>query len=215
MQAQGRARLTEQAPRTGDVRVGSATDALAPVSFVERSLGASPQQWVSLAAVAGTAVVGDQLTKWIVSSQLSLGSEVEVVGPLSLHHVQNSGIAFGLFASATPLVTLLTAVAVGWMLLFFARSGARHPVLPLAFGLLMGGSLSNLIDRLRIGAVTDFLDLDFWPAFNLADSFIVVGVGMLIAALLAAERTPRRRAGQAAGPGLALVRDAGERRPER
>ena len=59
------------------------------------------------------------------------------------------------------------------MLVFFARSGARHPVLPVALGLVIGGSLSNLLDRVRLGYVTDFLDLRYWPAFNLADSFIV------------------------------------------
>ena len=66
------------------------------------------------------------------------------------------------------------------MLVFFARSGARHPVLPVALGLLIGGSVSNLVDRVRLGHVTDFLDLRYWPAFNLADTFIVVGVAILV-----------------------------------
>ena len=89
------------------------------------------------------------------------------------------------------MVTALTAFAVGWMLVFFARSGARHPVLPVALGLLIGGSASNLIDRIRLGHVTDFLDLRYWPAFNLADSFIVVGVAILFLTLVAADRKPR------------------------
>jgi signal peptidase II len=80
------------------------------------------------------------------------------------------------------------------MLIFFARSGARHPVLPAALGLLIGGSISNLLDRVRLGHVTDFLDLRYWPAFNLADTCIVVGVALLMAALVAADRRPRRRA---------------------
>ena len=78
------------------------------------------------------------------------------------------------------------------MLVFFARSGARHPILPVALGLLIGGSVSNLVDRVRLGHVTDFLDLRYWPAFNLADSFIVVGVAVLLVALVAADRAPRR-----------------------
>ena len=78
------------------------------------------------------------------------------------------------------------------MIAFFARSGARHPLLPTAVGLLIGGSVSNLVDRVRLGHVTDFLDLRFWPAFNLADSFIVVGVAILLGALVAADRDPRR-----------------------
>jgi signal peptidase II len=77
------------------------------------------------------------------------------------------------------------------MLAYFARSGARHPVLPVALGLVIGGSVSNLADRVRLGFVTDFLDFRYWPAFNLADSFIVIGVGILLAALLLTEREPR------------------------
>ena len=183
--------MTEPAPRTLDVRVGSSTDALTPVSVAERSLAAQASQWAGLGAVVIAAIAADQLTKLIVSSQLTLDEALHVVGPFSIHHVQNSGIAFGLFASATPVVTALTALAVGWMLVFFARSGARHPVLPVALGLLIGGSTSNLIDRIRLGHVTDFLDLRYWPAFNLADSFIVVGVGILFVALMLGETRQR------------------------
>ena len=178
--------------RPPDIRVGSSTNALAPVSVVERRLGAGWWQWAGLAAVSIAAVAGDQLTKEVVRSHLRIDESASVIGPLSIHRVQNSGIAFGLFSSATALVTVLTAIAVGWMLVFFARSGARHPVLPAALGLLIGGSVSNLIDRVRLGHVTDFLDLRFWPAFNLADSFIVVGVALLLAALVVADRDPRR-----------------------
>ncbi len=184
--------MTEPA-RHVDVRVGSSTDALTPVSVAERSLAAGARQWAGLVAVAAAAVAADQLTKQLVASRLPLGDEVDVAGPVSIHHVQNSGIAFGLFASATSLVIVLTACAVAWMVVFFARSGSRHPILPVGLGLVIGGSLSNLVDRIRLGHVTDFLDVRFWPAFNLADSFIVVGVAVLLGALLVAERDPRRR----------------------
>ena len=137
------------------------------------------------------------MTKHVVTAHLRLDEGVHVLGPLWIHHVRNSGIAFGLFASATAIVIVLTGGAVVWMLAYFARSGARHPVLPVALGLVIGGSLSNLLDRVRLGYVTDFVDLRYWPAFNLADSFIVVGVGILVAALVAADRDPRRRADRA------------------
>jgi signal peptidase II len=176
-----------------DIRVGSATNALEPVSIAERSLAAGLQQWAGLGLVAAAAVLADQLTKQLVSTQLELGEAVGVVGPFSIHHVQNSGIAFGLFASATAIVIVLTSLAVAWMLVFFARSGARHPILPVGLGLVIGGSLSNLVDRVRLGYVTDFLDLSFWPAFNLADTFIVAGVLVLLATVVAADREPRRR----------------------
>jgi signal peptidase II len=178
--------------RPVDVRVGSSTDALSPVSTAKRSFAAGAGQWLALATIALAAVAADQLTKHIVTSNLRLDEGTHVLGPLWIHHVQNSGIAFGLFASATAVVIVLTGFAVAWMLAYFARSGARHPILPVALGLVIGGSLSNLVDRVRLGYVTDFLDLRFWPAFNLADSFIVIGVGLLLAALVAAEREPRR-----------------------
>jgi signal peptidase II len=176
-----------------DVRVGSSTDGLAPVSVAERSLGAGAWQWGGLAIVAAAAVLADQVTKHVVTSTVALDDSVRVVGPLSIHHVQNTGIAFGLFAGATSIVTVVTAAAIVWMLVFFARSAARHPVLPAAFGLVIGGSLSNLSDRIRLGHVTDFIDLNWWTfrIFNLADSFIVVGVLILLAALVLADRAPR------------------------
>jgi signal peptidase II len=180
-----------QRERAADIRVGSSTNGLAPVSVAERSLRAGLWQWAGLGSVALAAVVADQVTKHVVTSTLALDDAVHVVGPLSIHHVQNSGIAFGLFSSATIGVTVVTGIAVVWMLVFFARSGSRHPVLPAALGLLIGGSLSNLVDRIRLGHVTDFIDFKYWPAFNLADSFIVVGVAILLAALVAADRAPR------------------------
>ena len=82
------------------------------------------------------------------------------------------------------------------MLVFFARSGQRHPMLPVALGLVLGGSVSNLVDRVRLGHVTDFLDVRYWPAFNLADTFIV-----------RRRRDPvrRARAAQTGGPATAAA----------
>jgi signal peptidase II len=180
-------------PLRHDIRVGSSTDALTPISVAERSLRAGPVQWLGLAAIGLAAVAADQLTKHIVVGHLALDDGIHVVGPFWIHHVQNSGIAFGLFAQATPVVIVLTAIAIAWMLLFFLRSGSRHPVLPVALGLVIGGSTSNLLDRVRLGYVTDFLDFRYWPAFNLADSFIVVGVAILLGTLLASDRVPRSR----------------------
>ena len=176
------------------VRVGSSVpDAASPVLVGERKLGAGPSQWLALGAIALATVAADQLTKHLVASQLQLGDGVHVAGPLWIRHVQNSGIAFGLFSRSTAVVIVLTGIAIIWMLAYFARSGARHPVLPVALGLVIGGSSSNLVDRVRLGYVTDFIDFRWWPAFNLADSFIVIGVLVLLAALVYAEREPPRR----------------------
>jgi signal peptidase II len=183
--------LTNPAPRLIDVRVGSATDGRLPVSSAERSLSAGPFHWLALVAIAFAALLADQLTKQLVVSTMERGESFDVIGPLSIHHVHNSGIAFGIFSTWAGPVTLLTAIAILWMVGYFARSGARHPVLPIALGFLIGGSIGNLVDRIRLGHVTDFLDLTYWPAFNLADTFIVVGVAILMASLVAAERGPR------------------------
>ena len=127
-----------------------------------------------------------------MSGRLGLGEAVATIGPFSIHHVQNTGIAFGLFPNSTTAVIGLTGAAVAAMVVFFAHSAQRHPVLSVSLGLVIGGSVSNLVDRVRLGHVTDFLDFDYWPAFNLADSFIVVGVGLLFASFIAADRTSPR-----------------------
>ena len=132
--------LVNPSARLIDVRVGSATDGRVPISMVERSLSATPFHWIGLLAVAFATVIADQVTKQIVVSQLELGESVNVLGPLEIRHVTNPGIAFRLFSNWATAVTLLTALAVGWMLFYFARSGARHPVLPVALGLLVGAA---------------------------------------------------------------------------
>ena len=190
----------KEAPRSPDVRIGSTTNALRPISAAERPLGAGTRQWVGLGAIAVAAVGADQLTKQLVARTLALGEEVEIVGPFSIHHLQNSGIAFGLFSQATSVVIVLTALAVAWMLVFFARSGRRHPILPVALGFVLGGSVANLVDRIRVGHVTDFLNVRYWPAFNLADTFIVVGVTILFAALAGADRRSQRPRGLGNSP---------------
>jgi signal peptidase II len=146
--------------------------------------------------VAISALGADRLTKWLVSSRLDLGTSVKVAGPLEISHVQNSGIAFGLFSQATSLVVVLTSAIVLWIFFFFARSGARHPLLPAALGLVIGGSVSNLLDRVTSGHVTDFIDVGLWPSFNLADSFIVLGVAFLIVFLIAPDRYLPRSTGE-------------------
>jgi signal peptidase II len=187
--------LSEQVRQLPEVRVGSSPDALTPISMAERWLGAGLWQWLSFALVVVCVFGADQLTKWLVTSRLALGSSVSIAGSLKISHVQNSGIAFGFFSQATSLVIVLTAAVVLWMVFFFAHSGARHPLLPAALGLIVGGSVSNLFDRVVHGYVTDFVDFGFWPSFNLADSFIVLGVAVLIFFLIAPDRYLPRSTG--------------------
>ena len=148
--------------------------------------------WLVLALLATLALAADQVTKALVRSTLDVGEEA-AVGPLAIHHVRNSGILGGHFQGSALVVGALTTLVVVGIVVAFSRHGGTKRLYPLAFGLLVGGSLGNLVDRLRIGHVTDFLDLKYWPAFNLADTFIVVGVAALLLALVAAERQPRMR----------------------
>ena len=187
MQAAGGARLSDRTP-TVDVRVGSATDGRVPVSVATRSYAPTVAQWLSLAVIALACVAADQVTKAIVRSELAFQESVELAGPFAIHHVRNTGIAFGLFPGSANPVTILTGVAVIWMLVYFARSGGSRPLMPVAFGLLLGGSLTNLGDRIRQGYVTDFIDPQYWPAFNLGDVFITVGVILLLGTFLLGDR---------------------------
>lgn len=194
--------MSEQIRQLPEVRVGSSPDALTPISVAEKQLGAGFWQWFSFALVALSALGADQLTKWLVTSRLAIDSSVSVAGPLEISHVQNSGIAFGLFSQSTSLVIVLTSAVVLWMVVFFAHSGARHPLLPAALGLVVGGSVSNLFDRVTNGYVTDFVDFGLWPTFNLADFFIVLGVAALIFFLIAPDRyLPRSTCDSSQAPG--------------
>ena len=175
-----------------EVRVGATPPGLLAVSVVSRSLAAGPFQWAAFAAVAVLAFAADQALKSLVPQSILLGEEILVAGPFSLTHIRNSGIAFGLFPNWTSVIAAITGIVVVLLLVHFARTGAGNPMLPVALGLLAGGSLSNLADRIRLGYVTDYLHFDYWPSFNLADTFIVVGIALLLAAYTGvAPRHPR------------------------
>ena len=139
-------------------------------------------------AVAVVAIVADQVTKRAIEQQMVLEQSHQVFPGLAITRVRNDGIAFGILPGRIGVVSILTVVAVAWMLVHFARSGSRHVLFPVALGLLVGGSLSNLIDRVAHGHVTDFIDVSHWPTFNLADTFIVIGVALLVFGLWRLDR---------------------------
>lgn len=125
-------------------------------------------------------IVLDQSAKAAIRGGVALGGQRSVIpGVLVLVHSQNSGVAFSALSGSTVIVTLLALAVLGALLAFFARF-ASQPLLWLPAGLIAGGALGNLIDRLRDGSVTDFIKLPDWPAFNLADSAITVGVVVLV-----------------------------------
>lgn len=122
----------------------------------------------------------DQISKSVVRACIPLGSSIPVL-PDILHitHVQNPGAAFGLFPNATVLF-IITALFVSAILLWMGKKGFDRRRMAVATGMMLGGALGNLVDRIRLGAVTDFIDLRVWPIFNFADTALTLGVLLIL-----------------------------------
>jgi len=130
-------------------------------------------------AVVGLTVAADQVTKAIAVASLERGEEVNVFLGLDMTYVRNEGVAFGALSSGGPLLVALISLALAGLVTYFVLNSAM-PLLWLPVGLILGGALGNLADRAREGAVIDFIDPIAWPAFNLADAAIVIGVLALL-----------------------------------
>jgi signal peptidase II len=140
--------------------------------------------WIAFAGVAAAALAADQATKAIVRATLELGDSVPAVGPFSIHHVRNSGLLGGhLEGTALPLA-IVTAVALAGLVVYVLRRRDAGWLSVVGFGLLLGGGLGNLADRLRLGYVTDFLDRGADGAFNVADVFVTLGLLTIVVAHL-------------------------------
>ena len=135
-------------------------------------------------------LVLDQLTKHAVIANIPLGTTQKFLPAVNLVHIHNSGVAFGFFAGGGAVVLILTLTALSALVIYFLRRPTR-PWLWLPTGLLVGGALGNLIDRLAHGYVTDFIKLPAWPAFNISDMAITFGVLSLLYVL---EGAPSKRA---------------------
>ncbi len=137
-------------------------------------------------------VIADQLSKWWInqlSSNLAAGGSLFELGFFHIRRISNTGAAFGLFQDHSFLLTIVDVIGVMAILLvalvFYRQFPFLHNRLgKLSLGLVLGGSIGNLIDRLRLGAVTDFIDFRVWPAFNIADASITVGVILLAYSLI-------------------------------
>lgn len=138
--------------------------------------------WARVALVVAGVVAIDQAAKALVVDSLAKGERRDLALGIDLVHVRNSGIAFGLFDGGGAALTIVTLAALALLIAYFATHVTR-PLLWLATGLLLGGALGNLLDRARDEAVTDFIDLPLWPAFNVADMAITAGVVTLLLSL--------------------------------
>jgi signal peptidase II len=157
---------------------------------VQGSLSESAAARWTGAAVAAVIVLADQAVKAAVVRMLPLGESIPLIpGVVNLTHVENTGIAFGL-AGHMPVVVPAAIALTFLFLLFYNRPRWTRPALVrLALALLAGGAVGNLVDRVRVGAVIDYLDVRVWPVFNLADLAVTAGAGLLIgSAVLGADR---------------------------
>lgn len=147
-------------------------------------------KWQSISGWLGAIVVLDQSTKLIVDRTMALYQTIPIVeGLFNLTYVRNSGAAFGIFAGSAeifrrPFLILVSIVASGFIVSLLRRLADRQRGLIIALTFVLGGAIGNLIDRVFYGEVIDFLDLYWrnyhWPAFNIADSFITVGVAIAL-----------------------------------
>ena len=140
-------------------------------------------------------VIFDQLTKFWIRSNLALGQSIPDQGFFRITHVHNSGAAFGLFPGQSLLLTIIASTGIVLMLVYIVFINRRFPYLDnlpgrLAMGLILGGTIGNLTDRLLFGYVTDFISVGIWPDFNIADSAVTVGaitIAFLLLRLIHAE----------------------------
>ena len=123
-------------------------------------------------------LAADQVTKALVRSSVTLGEENAVFPGIQIVHVLNRGVAFGALSGQSAVMVIVVVALAGLIAWFAVHSARPHVWLPT--GLLLGGAVGNIVDRVREGAVTDFIKIPLWPAFNLADVAIVVGVLALL-----------------------------------
>jgi signal peptidase II len=145
------------------------------------------------ALVAAIVLALDQVTKHTIATGIAAGETKKFLPGVNLVHVRNTGVAFSIFSGGGTLVLVFTLVALALLLAYFARHPER-PWLWVPTGMLVGGAVGNLIDRIASGAVTDFIKLPHWPAFNVADMSITFGV---LALLWVLEGPRQQRGGRA------------------
>jgi len=171
----------------------SATDETQPKRFLRSDLG----RYVPFVSVAAAVFLVDQWSKVFVTQYVQSTGQGQVSlfgGAVLIRPIQNPGAAFGILPNQTWLLTVVAAVIIGALVVSYRRL-ARGPLsLRIGLAMILGGAVGNLLDRVRLGSVRDFIDLRWWPVFNVADSCIVMGVTVLILTLLVqAEHRAERR----------------------
>ena len=132
-------------------------------------------------SIALIVALADQLTKWIIVRNMYLHESIQVIpGIFSITRIHNTGIAFGLFPGIPDVFTVITLMSMLIVVYFYLTIEPRTMLLTVGCALILGGALGNLLDRFRLGYVVDFIHFSFWPAFNVADSSVSIGVALLL-----------------------------------
>jgi len=176
-------------------------------AIVSRSKLSWYRDWLLILTISSVVAV-DQLTKYLVKTNLRLGESWPAEGLIRLTHGTNTGSAFGLFTNQTPMLIVASIVAITFLIYFYRTHALPRRLLRVAIGLQLGGAVGNLTDRLLDGAVVDFIDVGWWPIFNIADSSIMVGLTVLIGVLVLGDVESSPRAGVESGV-LSGSEDAG------
>lgn len=155
------------------------------------------KDYTFLTLIAGTVIALDQITKYWVRSNIAMGETWmpwEWLAPYArIAHWYNTGVAFGMFQGRGTVFTILAFLVAGAIIFYFPSVPSQDWSLRLAMGLQLGGAMGNLIDRITIGHVTDFISIGNFPVFNIADSSITVGVGVLLLGIWLQERAEKQR----------------------
>jgi signal peptidase II len=165
-------------------------------------LNSKVKDYVLLLSVATVSIALDQWTKWWVRENIEYGGQwlpewLSWLSPYArLVHWYNSGAAFGIFQNGNLVFTTLAFIVMGAILFYYRQVDAEDWTLKLAMGLQLGGAAGNLIDRLLMGKVTDFISISVFPVFNIADASISIGVAVLLLGVWLKEREEKLKAAQ-------------------
>ena len=135
---------------------------------------------LSFILTAIVALLADQVSKMWIMSNMQVGQSIPPDGLVRLTYVRNSGVAFGLFPNQTFIITLAAIAGLAILLIYYRLSPFRNMYTYTSVGFILGGASGNLIDRIRLGYLTDFLDFRVWPVFNIGDSAVVLGTGLML-----------------------------------
>lgn len=154
--------------------------------------GSFVKKWWPVLTIALFVIALDQVTKQIITSTLEPGETWLRQSPVQITYVRNSGSAFGLFQNQTFPLIIASFIAIVFILFYFRNTVKPPAIVIAALGMQLGGAFGNLIDRIRLGYVVDFIDVQFWPIFNVADSSISISLVMLAFYVIVLDKSAKK-----------------------